>query len=139
MTKKTEDALLTIKEAATALSVHAATVRRWITEKRIPYVRLPGGIQRLKQTTVERIREERAAYSQPEKIDNESPDKDPLLTPTQAALLLEVSTQTVRNWIEDSLIPHVKLPGGFYRIRKSRINAIKKEVSANKSHAKIAK
>jgi excisionase family DNA binding protein len=139
MSTKKQDALVTIKEAATALSVHPDTIRRWITERRIPHVRLPGGTHRLKQATVEKIREERAANSQPEQIENDSPDQDPLLTPTQAAAMLEVSTQTVRNWISDDLIPNIRLPGGFYRIRKSRITSIKKEVLANKTAAKFPK
>jgi excisionase family DNA binding protein len=39
-----------------------------------------------------------------------------LLTVAQAALLLNVSEKTVRRWVDDEKVPHVRLPGGQIRI-----------------------
>jgi excisionase family DNA binding protein len=131
---KNQDALLTVKEAATELGVCPATVRRWIGESRIAVVYLPGRLPRLKTSTVETIRLERADNSQPDSVDNLSHAADPLLTPNQAAVMLGVSTSTVRNWIADKLIPYIRLPGGFFRIRQSRIDGLFREVQANKTN-----
>ena len=39
-----------------------------------------------------------------------------LLSTSEAAQLLSVSSRTITNWINDDLIPYVTLPGGTHRI-----------------------
>jgi excisionase family DNA binding protein len=39
-----------------------------------------------------------------------------LLTSTEVAALLRVTSRTVQKWIEDDRIPYLALPGGQYRI-----------------------
>jgi excisionase family DNA binding protein len=46
------------------------------------------------------------------------------LTPPQAAVLLEVSDQTVRDWIAAGRIPAIKHPSGQFRIRREDVEAI---------------
>lgn len=41
--------LLTVAQAASLLAVSEKTVRRWIDDERIPYLRLPGGGYRIPQ------------------------------------------------------------------------------------------
>ena len=41
--------LMTIAQAASLLAVSEKTVRRWIADERIPYLRLPGGGYRIPQ------------------------------------------------------------------------------------------
>ena len=41
--------LLTVAQAAKLLAVSEKTVRRWIDDERIPYLRLPGGGYRIPQ------------------------------------------------------------------------------------------
>lgn len=41
--------LLTVTQAASLLKVSDKTVRRWIDDGRIPYLRLPGGSYRIPQ------------------------------------------------------------------------------------------
>ncbi len=44
-----------------------------------------------------------------------------LLSTADAAKLLNVSTQTILNWIEQEEIPYLQLPGGSGKRRKFRI------------------
>ena len=41
-----------------------------------------------------------------------------VLTPEEAAPYLRVSVWTLRRWIRNGAFPAVRLPGGFYRIRR---------------------
>lgn len=41
--------LMTIAQAASLLAVSEKTVRRWIADERIPYLKLPGGGYRIPQ------------------------------------------------------------------------------------------
>lgn len=41
--------LLTVAQAASLLAVSEKTVRRWIDDERIPYLKLPGGSYRIPQ------------------------------------------------------------------------------------------
>jgi excisionase family DNA binding protein len=41
--------LLTVAQAASLLAVSEKTVRRWIDDERIPYLKLPGGGYRIPQ------------------------------------------------------------------------------------------
>jgi excisionase family DNA binding protein len=41
--------LITVAQAASLLAVSEKTVRRWIDDERIPYLRLPGGGYRIPQ------------------------------------------------------------------------------------------
>jgi putative resolvase len=49
---------------------------------------------------------------------------DELYTPKQAAVLLNVSRQTLWTWIKKRDIRAVKLPSGRYRIPKSEVARI---------------
>lgn len=50
-----QDALLTVTQVAASLSVHPATVRRWIASGQMPAIQLPGGGYRIKQADVAQI------------------------------------------------------------------------------------
>lgn len=50
-----EDELLTAKEVAKHLRVTEGTVRRWIRQKKIETVSLPGGGYRIKKSVVDAI------------------------------------------------------------------------------------
>lgn len=41
--------LLTVAQAASLLSVSEKTIRRWISDEKVPYARLPGGQIRIPQ------------------------------------------------------------------------------------------
>lgn len=48
----------------------------------------------------------------------------PQVTTTEAARLFGVSSETVRRWADAQLIPHVRLPSGRLRFRRSDIDAL---------------
>ena len=56
--------LLTIAEVAEQLSISTKTVYRWIAEKKITYVRLPGGDIRFRQSEIETWLKEKTIKSQ---------------------------------------------------------------------------
>ena len=45
--------------------------------------------------------------------------RDPLLTLKQAAAMFEVCPSTVGNWIRLNKVPHVRMPSGVPKLRKS--------------------
>ena len=49
---------------------------------------------------------------------------DELLRSPAVAALLGVSGETVRNWVKKNQIPHILLPSGQARFRRSDIDAI---------------
>lgn len=51
--------LVTIPKAAEALALHQATLRRWIKDGLVPYVRLPSGRVRLRRDDLSRLTESR--------------------------------------------------------------------------------
>lgn len=52
----TNDHLLTVKEAAVVLGVCVRTLRKWIADRTIPFVRLPGGdLIRFRRSSLERF------------------------------------------------------------------------------------
>lgn len=53
-----------------------------------------------------------------------------LLTAGAVAALLHVSDETVRRWAEDKRLPHVLLPSGHRRYRRSDIDKILTGVDA---------
>lgn len=46
------------------------------------------------------------------------------MTIAQAASLLAVSESTIRRWIAEERIPHLRLPGGGYRIPRGTLLAL---------------
>jgi excisionase family DNA binding protein len=48
---------------------------------------------------------------------------DPLLTPGDAALLLDLSPRRVARWCDAGLVPHFRTIGGHRRIRASELHA----------------
>lgn len=52
----------------------------------------------------------------------DSPDE--LLTGSAVAALLAVSSETVRRWAEDGRLPHITLPSGQKRYRRSAVDRI---------------
>lgn len=47
----------------------------------------------------------------------------PLLTATQVAEIVHRSPKTVRGWIRDELIPHVRIDSGAYLVRPADLEA----------------
>lgn len=51
-----DDRLLKVKEAAVVLGVCERTLRKWIVERSVPYIRLPGGdLIRFHRSSLERF------------------------------------------------------------------------------------
>lgn len=48
---------------------------------------------------------------------------DDLLTTTEAAALLDVHGETLRRWVADGWIRHIRLPSGQLRFRRADIAA----------------
>jgi excisionase family DNA binding protein len=48
-----------------------------------------------------------------------------LLTAQEAAIILEVSDETLRRWAEDGLIRHIRYPSGQLRFERADIEAIR--------------
>jgi excisionase family DNA binding protein len=53
-----------------------------------------------------------------------------LLTVAQAAAALGVSGNTLRNWADKGLIPHVKTPTGYRRFDPDEIEAFRAKMEA---------
>jgi excisionase family DNA binding protein len=53
-----------------------------------------------------------------------------LLTSREAALILQVTDQTIRRWVESGKLRHVKLPSGQVRFEPADIEAIRRPVEA---------
>ena len=51
-----------------------------------------------------------------------------LLKPKEAAKLLNVTTQSLRNWSNEGRIKVIKTPGGHSRILKSEIDKLLKDI-----------
>lgn len=51
---------------------------------------------------------------------------EPMLTPAQVALLLNVDVQTVARWAREGKIDAVRTPGGHRRYRRSDVEAMLK-------------
>lgn len=48
--------------------------------------------------------------------------EDPLLTITEVAERLGKSHTTIRRWIDDGLLPAVRMPSGLFNVRQSEAN-----------------
>jgi excisionase family DNA binding protein len=61
-----EDPLLSFSEVGQQLGVTRTAVAQWAETGRLAYCRLPGGRRRVRQSVVDRIREEIVANGEPE-------------------------------------------------------------------------
>ena len=52
------------------------------------------------------------------------------ITSNQAALILNVSTKTIHNYIKKGLLSAIKLPGGYYRLDLDSVLKLKKSMKS---------
>ena len=57
-------------------------------------------------------------------MDNEAPTGEEPLKVGEAAAILKVSDQTVRNWADAGALPFVRTPGGQRRFRRRDVEAL---------------
>ncbi len=67
-TSHKDDPLLTFRQAADELGVHHSTISTWCDTKRMAYCTLPGGIKRIRMSTVIAVRHEIESCPPPEHI-----------------------------------------------------------------------
>lgn len=108
--------LLTVAEVAEALKLNQQTIRNWIDQGRLPAVRIGQRRVRIRRTDLDAIG--------PKLPVEGSGDSVELLTVAEVADALRLNQQTIRNWIDDSRLPAIRIGQRRLRIRRTDLDAV---------------
>ncbi|MBI3486126.1 MerR family DNA-binding transcriptional regulator [Candidatus Daviesbacteria bacterium] len=110
--------LLSISKAAKILSLSPDTLRNWEKEGKLIPLRTKGKARRYSLFELKQLKKDLNLKAKPKKG---------LISISKAARVLNISSDTLRNWDEQGLITIQRSKGGARRFTKAEINRIKSE------------
>lgn len=110
---------ISISKAAKILHVSPDTLRNWEKEGKLIPIRTKGGARRYSSSELLSLRKE---------INPFPARRKGLLTVKQAALALNISTDTIRSWDQKGLIETQRTKGGARRFTRAEIIRLQKEL-----------